>query len=56
MCGLTDVTFILATCLDVDIGTIDNYMRQGWIPYYKVGKLVYFYWPEVMEWIVVKRT
>lgn len=40
----------IAERLSVTVRTIENWMDQGKIPYYKLGKIVRFDWDEV--WLI----
>ena len=39
----------LAPRLRRSVRTIDSWMRQGKLPYLKLGKTVLFRWPDVLE-------
>src|SRR5436853_95575 len=36
------------------VRTVDNYMRSGFIPYHKIGKLVFFKWSEIDAACIVR--
>jgi excisionase family DNA binding protein len=35
-----------------DVRTIDNWMREGKLPFYKIGRAVAFRWSEVQSFLV----
>lgn len=37
----------VARRLNKKVRTVDNWMRAGWLPYYKIGRTVAFRWSEV---------
>ena len=37
----------VARRLKKTVRTIDNYMSRQWLPYYKIGRSVYFKWSEI---------
>ena len=39
----------LATKLRVTIRTIENWQRDGFLPYLKISSVVLFHWPEVLN-------
>ena len=39
----------LAAKLKVTIRTIENWQRDGFLPYIKISSVVLFHWPEVLE-------
>jgi hypothetical protein len=39
----------LAVKIRRSVRTVDSWMRQGKLPYLKVGKTVLFRWPDVLE-------
>jgi excisionase family DNA binding protein len=39
----------LAGHLKLTVRTIENWQRRGALPYVKVGKVVLFHWPDVVE-------
>lgn len=39
----------LALKLKVTIRTIENWQREGFLPYMKISSVVLFHWPEVVE-------
>jgi excisionase family DNA binding protein len=39
----------LAEHLKLTVRTIENWQRRGALPYVKVGKVVLFHWPDVVE-------
>jgi excisionase family DNA binding protein len=41
----------VASRLERDIRTVDNWMRQGKLPYYKIGRAVAFRWSEVQAFL-----
>jgi excisionase family DNA binding protein len=39
----------LAERLKLNIRTVENWQRRGILPFVKVGKIVLFHWPDVVE-------
>jgi DNA-binding XRE family transcriptional regulator len=39
----------LAARLKVTIRTIENWQREGFLPYIKISSVVLFHWPEIIE-------
>jgi excisionase family DNA binding protein len=39
----------LALRLKITTRTIENWQRRGVLPFVKVGKIVLFHWPDVLE-------
>lgn len=39
----------VAVFLRITVRTLDNWMRDGLVPYYKIGKLVRFHTEDVMK-------
>jgi predicted site-specific integrase-resolvase len=39
----------LAGRLKVTIRTIENWQREGFLPYIKISSVVLFHWPEIIE-------
>jgi hypothetical protein len=39
----------LAAKIRRSVRTVDSWMRQGKLPYLKIGKTVLFRWPDVLE-------
>jgi len=37
----------VANRLNKKVRTVDNWMKRGWLPYYKVGRSVVFKWTEI---------
>ena len=38
---------VAASRLNKTVRTVDNWMKRGWLPYYKVGHTVVFKWDEI---------
>lgn len=41
----------LAERLKVTVRTVENRQQRGVLPYVKIGKVVIFHWPEVVEFL-----
>ena len=41
----------LAQRLKMTVRTVENWQKRGVLPYVKVGKVVLFHWPEVVEFL-----
>lgn len=39
----------LAAKLKVTVRTLENWQREGFLPYIKISSVVLFHWPEVIE-------
>ncbi len=39
----------LAERLKMTVRTVENWQRRGFLPYMKVGRMVLFHWPDVLE-------
>jgi len=39
----------LAVRLKMTVRTVENWQRRGILPYMKIGKVVRFHWPEVIQ-------
>jgi hypothetical protein len=39
----------LAGKLKVTVRTIENWQREGFLPYMKISSVVLFHWPEIVE-------
>ena len=45
----TDEPLVRERAVDVGKRTVDNWMRQGRLPFIRVGKTVRFRWPDVLK-------
>ena len=41
----------VAERLKVTVRTVENWQQRGVLPYVKIGKVVLFHWPEVIEFL-----
>jgi excisionase family DNA binding protein len=41
----------LAERLKMTVRTVENWQRRGVLPYVKVGKVVLFHWPDVVDFL-----